>query len=73
MVVFEQKPHASAQNRRDVTLLEIAPGGEPLLTLPNPSQDRAQRRGPNASLFSGRLPGLTQSADLPNRVRVLRD
>ena len=37
--------------------LEQALGGEPLLTFPNPSHDRADRRGAAAGLVSGRLPG----------------
>jgi hypothetical protein len=45
--------------------LEQALGGEPLLTFPNPSHDRADRRGAAAGLVSGRLPGMTQSAVLP--------
>ena len=35
------------------------------LTLPNPSHDLADRRGAAASLFSGRLPGMTKSVVLP--------
>jgi hypothetical protein len=35
------------------------------LTLLNPSHDLADRRGAAASLFSGRLPGMTQSVVLP--------
>ncbi len=45
-------------------------GGEPLLTLQNPSHDRADRRDAAASLVSGRLPGMTQSAVC---LRCIRD
>ena len=45
---------------------------EPLLTFPNPSHDRADRRGAAASLVSGRLPGMTQSAVLPYTPVLLR-
>ena len=48
-----------------------APGGEPLLTLPNPSRDRPDGRGAAARLSSRRLPGMTQRADLQIGVRVL--
>jgi hypothetical protein len=48
-----------------------APGGEPLLTLPNPSHDRPDRRAVAARLSSRRLPGMTQRADLQIGARIV--
>ena len=47
-------------------------GGEPLLTLSNPSHDLADRRGAVASLFSRRLPRMTQSVVFPYTSQLLR-
>jgi hypothetical protein len=49
---------------RSDELLEQAFGGEPLSTVSNPSHDRAHWRRAALGLYSGRLPGMTQSAVL---------
>jgi hypothetical protein len=45
-------------------------GGEPLLTLSNPSHDLGEKRRATAGLFSRRLPGTTQSVVLPYKFFV---